>query len=463
MIASALTQLMQRLEKIDIPPQTRRILVWAGYPLFAFIIMMIAMYTALPRDRIKDKLESQMAMDPMSGQPLAMGLDATIGDLGLSLFTGPGVKLKDVVLRSRPINPNDKPARYIIDDLTLKIGLFGAIFNRPTYRFTGHLWSGEVNGRVSMKPDEMRVRVDVKDVVLTGVQGVQAALGGLPVEGTLKGKLDMVMPKGMLATGSGILEVALDGAILGDGKAKLTVPGDPFLAQGITFPRLKIGTLNGTITMEKGRGTLDNIRVHSADVDATLEGYVELRDPIGMSILHAYARLKPADALVKREPTLEIMMSALSGTAKRTDGFLGFQITGPLAQLFVKPDREPPPGVQTRALPSAAPSAPSAPVGAPPPPPGATVPSTPPPVVNPPPNEPAAAPPPPPPPTSATNTEPAPVVGPPVVNPPTSRENVGVPQGMRRALRGEEAIPPPPSTPPTPASNTGTPPPNEPQ
>src|SRR5207248_10880266 len=131
-------------------------------------------------------------------------------------------------------------------------------------------------------------------------------------------------------------------------KAKLTVPGDPFLSQGLTFPKIKLGRLSGRVAIEKGRARFEGIRVHSADGDATLEGYVELHDPLGTSQMHAYLRFKPAEELVKREPTVELMNNALGGTAKRPDGYIGFQVTGPLAALFYLPSKDPPLGVTVR-------------------------------------------------------------------------------------------------------------------
>jgi hypothetical protein len=117
------------LPHIEIPPRFRKPLIWAGWPLFFLAVMMITLFASLPRDRVKDRIEATLAQDPMSGQPGALGADVTIGDLGLTLFTGAGIKAKDVVIRTRPPNPNDKPARYIVDDVTVRAGLLGLLFN----------------------------------------------------------------------------------------------------------------------------------------------------------------------------------------------------------------------------------------------------------------------------------------------------------------------------------------------
>src|SRR5207302_10375835 len=143
-------------------------------------------------------------------------------------------------------------------------------------------------------------------------------------------------------------------------------PSDPFLAAGVTVPKIRLGKLEAHITIEHGRARLDDVRLHSDEADATLEGYVELHDPIASSQLHGYLRFRPSDALAKREPTIELLMNAMS-RAKRSDGYLGFALGGSFAVPSLLPATEPPPGVSSHAAPR--PAAPST-VIAPPPPPG---------------------------------------------------------------------------------------------
>jgi len=356
--------LVDRLRAIELTERQRRILVYAGYPLFALFVALLAFYWSVPRERVKDRLETALSADVTSGQPLAIGMDVEIGDLSLRLFTGLGFKATDIVLRTRPLTPGEKPARYIIDDVRVRLGLFSTIFGRPSYSFLAHALSGSVEGRVSGNNDESKAEVEIRKLVLNGVPGIQQSFGGLPVDGTVSGKLDVSVPKNLLANANGTIDVDIDDVAVGDGKAKLTVPNDPFLAAGVTFPRVKLGKLAGQIIMEKGRARFEGVRVHSADADATLDGYVELHDPIGMSQIHAYLKFRPSEALVKREATVELMTNALAGTAKRSDGYLGMQMTGPLSAMFFLPSKDPPFGVTTRSEPGAT-ATPPPPVTAP--------------------------------------------------------------------------------------------------
>jgi type II secretion system protein N len=374
---------------IAIPHRARRALSYVGYPAFAVVVAVLTLYGTLPRDRIKDRLEQQFAADPTSGQPLAIGMDTTIEDVSLTLLSGPGIKGTNLLLRTRPANPNDKPVRYSVDDATVHVGLLGLMFGRPTYTFKVHALKGVATGLVGLSPDETRLEVEIGGVDL-GAAPALSQQAGLPLEGTLEVKLNVVAPKNLAATSNGSFELALEDVVIGDGKAKLTVPGDPFLSQGLTFPRIRLGKLAGQAAIEKGKAKLDGFVVHSPDVDLTLEGFIELRDPIGMSQVHAYLKFKPSEALIKREPTIELMNNTLGAMAKRADGYIGFQLTGPLSAVFVMPSKDAPPGVVSRPLATGtvsaapvagAPGSPGAPVMMPPPiaPPHAALPPPPPP------------------------------------------------------------------------------------
>ena len=297
----------------------------------------MAFYWSVPRERVKDRLETALSADVTTGQPLAIGMDVDIGDVdSLKLFTGLGFKASDIVLRTRPITPNREAGAL----RHRRRAACGSACSRRCSdgRATRSTRTrSRAASRVTSPATKRRTKatIEIDKLVLNGVPGIQQAVGGLPVDGTVSGKLDVAVPKNLLANANGTIDVDIEDLAIGDGKAKLTVPSDPFLAAGVTVPRIKLGKLSGQIVIEKGRARFEGVRVHSADGDATLEGYVELRDPIGASQMHAYLKFRPSEALIKREATIELLTNALAGTAKRSDGYLGIQLTGPLAAIFL--------------------------------------------------------------------------------------------------------------------------------
>jgi type II secretion system protein N len=395
-----------------VPPRWRKPLLFLGYAAFTFSVATLTLYGALPRDRIKDQLETAMGRDAFSGQPLAIGMDVTLNEVGLTLFTGAGIWVKDGVLKSRPMDPNTKPTKWFVDDAVVHMGILGALFNRPTYRWVGHALKGEVSGKLSLAPDMARLKLTLESLVLNGVQGVQQALNGLPLDGTISARVEIDMPRQQVNDSSGSLSLVAEDVAIGDGKAKLVIPGDPFLAAGLTVPKIKLGKLEAHVTIEHGKARFDDVRLHSEDADATLEGFVELHDPISISQLHGYLRIRPSEALVKREPTLELLMNGAQ-RAKRSDGFLGFSVGGSFSMPNLQPATEAPPGVTSHAV------APPAPPAHPAPPPTGPVHVAPPPAVEPPAAAPPAAAPEPPPPLPPPPAPPPPAAAPPAASPAT--------------------------------------------
>jgi type II secretion system protein N len=483
-----LQALVDRWRSIELTPRQKQLLGWCGYPVFAVVVALAMFLTSVPRERVKDRLEAALSADVSSGQPMAIGMDVTIGDFDLTMLTGVGFKASDIVLRTRPIVVTEKPTRYLIDDLRIRLGVFSTLFGRPSYSFKAHALSGAASGQLSGNNDGTKMKIELENLVLNGVPSIQQAVG-LPIDGTISGGMDVEVVKNLVANASGTIELDVENAAIGDGKAKLTVPNDPFLSAGITFPRIQIGKLGGQIVIEKGRARFEGVRVHSADVDGTLDGYLELRDPIGMSQMHAYLKFRPSEALVKREPTIELLNNALGATAKRGDGYLGVQLSGSLMAMVFLPSKDPPFGVvsasgpapvgtstttvaapPSRALPQVAqpPTVAQMPVTQPPPPPppannepspsasggGGGSPSPPPAVTGPPPGPPPGA-------GGASSAPglPPPGDSPPPAPPPTPRMmrpgfRGGVPTGPPAGSPppGVEEAPAPAPTPPAPAT-----------
>jgi hypothetical protein len=179
------------------------------------------------------------------------------------------------------------------------------------------------------------------------MQGLQTLLGP-PLDGKLNGKLELDAPGRLLVNSNGTLDLDIDGVSFGDGKGKLVIPGDAFLSQGLTFPKVRLGKVSASVTIEKGKARIDQFVAHSPDVDVTLEGYVDLHDPFPSSSLHLFLRFKLNEALTKREATLELATSGLSVQGKRPDGFIGAQITGSFAAPLFQANKSPPPGVTSK-------------------------------------------------------------------------------------------------------------------
>ena len=438
---------MISIEQIPLP--LRRVSRWVGYPIFAIVVALMSLYFSLPRDVIRDRIETALSADSRAPQP-GLGMDVRINEVDLTILLGPGVFLDHVEMRTRPTVPTEKPTRFVIDDLTLRTGILGQLFHSPSYSFKSHLLSGELSGDVSMSKSSSEVELNADQLVLTNAPGL-SALTTLPLEGKLSMKTELAMDKQLASTTHGQIDITIDDAAVGDGKAKLKIAGDPFLAAGITVPKIKLGKIDLKIPVDKGRVKLDGTKIKSSDIELYVDGFIDLRDPTGNSQMNLWVRVKPSEALAKKEPTIELMTNSMQ---KTSDGFIGLQVTGTFNYPRSLPAKEPQAGLSStaRAAVAVAPATPAVPTRrptpAPAPPQNNFNPPPPPNNFNPPPTRPAFNPPPPPPgnnglsPQPGNNGSPSPSAGPPPSPPPKAADvEVNTPS---------EAPPAPPVPPPPP-------------
>ena len=276
----------------------------------------MAFYWSVPRERVKDRLETALSADVTSGQPLAIGMDVTIGELDADAvhrarLQGQRHRLAHAAAQRRA------RSRRATSSTTCACG------SACSRRCSGGRATRSSRTRSSGTRRRARVGQHRRDQGRDRARQARAhrrarrsssRSAGCPSTARVSGKLDVSgaeEPASPTPTAPSTSTSRI--VVIGDGKAKLTVPNDPFLAAGVTFPRIKLGKLSGQIMIEKGRARFEGVRVHSADGDATLEGYVELHDPIGTSQMHAYLKFRPSEALVKREATVELMTNALGG------------------------------------------------------------------------------------------------------------------------------------------------------
>ena len=215
----------------------------------------------------------------------------------------------------------------LIEELTINTGLLAVLSGNVDLDFSMRGFGGELEGSyAASKTDGWSVDVDARDIKLQYIPQVAAAVG-LPVRGRLTGKVILAVPLNRWSNATGSGEVSCAGCAVGDGKAKLKVPGNPMLAMGIKMPRIRLGQLGGRVSVQKGVASLDNVSARSPDIELHLEGTVNLRQPLAFSSVNGYLRFKISPELKRRDPKFELLENGLTN-AKRTDGFFGMRLSG---------------------------------------------------------------------------------------------------------------------------------------
>lgn len=370
-----LLRLLRRLRK------TNRVVTVLMYTAFGLLTFFVSVSLSLPVDKIKDRIERELSQEPGPPQTatgsfgIGSGMDVSIGELDVNVFR-PGFSATDVRLKPRKSlassSSSEAPAAkslrpIVIDRIEARVHPVDALFGQKSGRLLVEAFGGELQTSFSIGNEGVTASADLHDITLARLSALSQLLP-LPMLGTLGLSLHFQAPNQRPAAPArpgapptiqlpprldlpkavGDLDLKLQQATLGDGKAKLVVPGDAFLSQGLTFPRIRLGDVIGKVTIERGRASIADVHAKSPDVELWIDGYLELRDPLPLSEAHLYIRFKPSPQLTAREPTMEIVVSS-QAQGKRSDGALGFAITGSLANPRARPAKEPPDGVVLRA------------------------------------------------------------------------------------------------------------------
>jgi len=406
--------------------RTLRAFGWrAGFGLVMFIVFF---YVFFPYHRVKDQVVAMAAQQ---------NVDVEIGSAG-PIF-GVGIGFHDILVASRPTD-GSKPTRLRIDDARVSISPFARLMGEEAYSLSAGALGGEMDVDWEASKARSRLVVKTEEISMAELPGVKEAIN-LPLGGKLGLAIDLTMPGQKAGAADGAIRWTCAACVVGDGKAKLKVAGNPMLAEGLSLPRLKLGDFTGRIAFEKGVGKLQGVQAKSADGELYVEGEVRLADPLPYSQVDLYIRFKLSDALLKSSDKLQLILQLIESMGKRPDGFYGLRLQGPVSRLgppqwlktspFASTGAAPPPRPGAIARPAPARIAGGEPIPAPPPPPERLVdplkdpnanlpryPSPPPtpapplPAPTPPPENAVAPPPPPPPPPPPAPTTPPPATPP---------------------------------------------------
>lgn len=423
------------------PDKWRRLQRPALYIAFGLLVFVVALYLSFPYDRAKEAAIGWISKN--------LDMDAEIGSAGPAF--GLAIGFQDIRLRTRPLT--GKPTRFTVESAKVSLSPFSLLTASKAVSLTADAFGGKIaldfQGTPGKKAAPFAIELHAQDIAAGDLPMVKEAIN-LVLSGTLKLDGEIKSETGKFADAKGAIAFACADCVAGDGKTPLKVAGSAFLSGGLTLPRVRLGQLNGNIAIDKGTAKLQGVETKSPDGEATVEGDITLRDPVGNSAVNLYLRFRLNDAFLQKASSLGMILQTAAASAKRPDGAYGLCLSGRLAQW--SPPRpcptSPIPGTGiTQARPSSRSGmTPPTPTPAAPQPPAAvpTIEAPPPPPPPPPPPTEAPPPPPPPPPEPGAaggswrapaqqSAAPAPAADAPVAPPPAA-----------------ESAPPPPGAPPPP-------------
>jgi len=319
-----------------------RILKILAYPALYMACLMFFFYLTFPWNRLKDRLVAEIAL--RAQKPKSSIQRVEIDDLDSYWFTGVEASGVRIYLPPPDDASGDKPVESVlkVDELNARLQILPLFIGRLRVKFWARAFNGDIKGTVPIGASSGPVEVQLDAVDLSYVDVIKDTLG-IPIKGVATGKLELAAESGKFSKANGLLDLAVNGVTVGDGKSKIK--------NQIALPEAKLGDLVITAEAKDGALKVTKFEANGADIELAGDGKINVREPANSSVADLYVRFKFTDAYRNKSDLTKTLLGAPGSSApslfeladprikrsKRTDGFYGWHIHGPLGKLKFDP------------------------------------------------------------------------------------------------------------------------------
>lgn len=309
-----------------------KVLVWVGYVAYFFACFAIFAYLTFPYDRLQEFAKQQVAANT-GGKGGKAPMSLEIGSI--APYWPPGLTLHDVSIE-RPPEADESPLAVRLDSATARLRVLPLLLGRRSLGFSAEQGAGSLSGSVSAGTTrtEIELELDAMDAEALGLGGLLK----VPVAGQLSGLVDLMLSSIPTET-DGDVQLTLANLQLGDGKAKVPVPG---MRDGITVERINAGTLELELELRQGVVEVKKLSTSGPDLKLAGSGNLKLAEDLGRSRLDVTLELTFSDAYKARDDRTKALFQLMSfqpelKSAATSDGGLRFRVTGSLTAPRAKP------------------------------------------------------------------------------------------------------------------------------
>lgn len=321
-----------------------RILKFLAYPALYMTCLVLFFYVTFPWNRLKDRVIAEIQV--RAQKPKSTIKRVEIDELDSYWFTG--VEATGVRLYLPPPDDHggdkDKPAESVVkvDELNARLQVLPLFLGRLRVKFWAHAFNGDIQGTIPVGASAGPVEVELDQIDLSYVDIIKDTLG-IPIKGIATGKLELTAEGGKFSKASGMLDLAINGVSVGDGKSKIK--------NQIALPEAKLGDLIITAEAKDGALKVTKFEANGTDIELAGDGKVNVREPANNSLADLYVRFKFTDAYRNKSDLTKTLLGTPGSTvpslfeladprikrSKRSDGFYGWHIHGQLGRLRFDP------------------------------------------------------------------------------------------------------------------------------
>ena len=300
----------------------KRLRTMALWGTIAFVFFVLFAWLSLPTRAIAWRIghEARKA-----------GYIVEVSDVSVDLLGD--VTLENVTWTFTPSRPDQAPSKFFLREVEVDISFLSLLIGNIDVDIEAKPDEGRIFAHYERDSESSAVKVEVEDLPLYDVPKARQALGA-PLVGLFALKIDLEMPGNKFAKAGGTIELTCAGCRIGDGESKLFIPGSKGLKDGTVIPEIDLGTFVGKMTVEKGVAKTDGLmETKSDDVEVSLEGEIDFKDPLPKSRLDLTIKVNLTQALQQRSEKLRLVFQGADAKSRLDppEQGLGYVLSGPLA------------------------------------------------------------------------------------------------------------------------------------
>lgn len=305
---------MPDLDFLTAHPFVRRLLV----PVLFVVFFLVFVVTTFPYDTLARRLEVEAGRN---------GGELSIGSMGPAGILG--VRARDVKLRLPPTPGSDTLPELHCERADLRPDLLSLVLRKTGFGFSIEAYGGHASGHASLsndprEPGLLSLKLDATDLDLHALPIKE--LAGLETTGRLNLKINLPSLQPADAANGTVVVGVKGGAVTGGSM------------QGFPIPRLSLGDVDGSLTVEKGTAKVDKAQARGGDLDADVDGNVHLRPLFALSQAELHVKFKLTDKWLNDNSMIKGAMGLIQN-ARQGDGSYVFTFSGPLTRMTPRPGR----------------------------------------------------------------------------------------------------------------------------
>jgi type II secretion system protein N len=268
-----------------------------AYSVFALFSLVVGVMLTFPYDVLKSRVRSAAE---------EAGYQVDMASLGPGFFSVRATRVE--LKKAGDANKTAEPLR--LDSVSVSPTLFP-----PGVSVSARALGGSLNVRAGGLSG-VRVKVDAEDLDLS--KGNMKGFTGMDLSGTVDAHVDLTVPASQVGSGpsepdlsaaGGTVKLETHGVAVNGGSLNIPLPGYGPEPVPLDLPKIVLGDLSGSLKFEKGLGTVEELKSHSADLDLQVTGTLKLAKRAEYSEPNLDIRVKADPEFQKR---LGLVGSALS-------------------------------------------------------------------------------------------------------------------------------------------------------